>query len=302
MLISKPLLAHTVEDVSKVSFPVLASPKLDGIRALMPGEGMGLVSRKYKPIPNQWIRDQLEAVLQDGMDGEIIVLDDKGNPDTFSRTTSIVMASKTPKQAPFKFYVFDWVQKDRAPDMSFQNRYHDLVEYFKENPSDIVEVVPHSLIENMDKLVKYEERMVNRGYEGVMVRDPLGVYKNGRSTMRQGILGKIKRFADAEAMVIGFEELMHNNNVAKKDAFGRTERSTCKDNLVGMDTLGALLVEYNDHQFSIGTGFTQEQRKEIWDNRDDYLNKLIKFKFQEAGQKDAPRFPVWLGWRSEDDL
>jgi DNA ligase 1 len=72
---------------------------------------------------------------------------------------------------------------------------------------------------------------------------------------------------------------------------------------VGKGTLGKLVCEserYTD-VFRIGTGFTDSLRQEIWNNQSKYKGKLVKFKHQPYGQKDAPRSPVFLGWRDERD-
>ena len=57
-----------------------------------------------------------------------------------------------------------------------------------------------------------------------MVRTPDSPYKCGRSTEREAWLLKIKRFEDAEAVVLGTYEGMSNMNEAGVDAFGRTKR------------------------------------------------------------------------------
>ena len=132
-----------------------------------------------------------------------------------------------------------------------------------------------------------------------MIRDPQGVYKQGRSTEREGILGKIKRFEDMEAEIVGVEELQRNGNEAVTNALGHTERSTAKDGLTGGDTLGALIcraVGYAD-TFKIGTGYTAAQRAQLWAQRDALPGQLAKFKHQPSGAKDAPRFPVFAGLR-----
>ena len=51
-----------------------------------------------------------------------------------------------------------------------------------------------------------------------------------------------------------------------------------------------------------GTGFTDAQRNAIWDSRYDYLNKIVKFKYQAIGTVDKPRIPVFLGIRDPKDL
>lgn len=149
-----------------------------------------------------------------------------------------------------------------------------------------------------------------------MLRDPLGPYKHGRSTLKEGYLLKLKRFTDAEAVIVGFEEQEQNCNKAKPDELGRQKRSTHKAGKFGKDTLGAFIVEPHPYtslnqaaygtpekRFRIGTGvgLTIELRQRIWDDRASYLGKVVKYKYQEVGTKDAPRIPVWLGFRDERD-
>ncbi len=74
-----------------------------------------------------------------------------------------------------------------------------------------------------------------------------------------------------------------------------------KENLVGRGDLGALILEYDGGEFNCGTGFTDEDRKEIWENFGNYLGCMAKIKSFLIGVKDAPRFPVFLGWRDKGD-
>jgi DNA ligase-1 len=159
------------------------------------------------------------------------------------------------------------------------------------------------MVYNAEELAVYEEKAVAVGYEGVMVRSLSGEYKHGRSTAKQGILGKVKRFSDYEAVVIGFEEKMHNTNDAKTNELGRTQRSTAKEGLVGANTLGSLTVEKDGVIFNVGSGFNDAQRKEIWEHQSKYLGSLVKYKcFDVQSGYEAPRFPIFLGFRDKDDL
>ena len=54
--------------------------------------------------------------------------------------------------------------------------------------------------------------------------------------------------------------------------------------------------------FEIGTGFTEAQRIEFWKDRKNLLGKLVKYRSQEIGVKDRPRFPVFHGFRDKIDL
>ena len=87
---------------------------------------------------------------------------------------------------------------------------------------------------SLEDLAAYEERCVSEGFEGVMIRTPDSPYKCGRSTEREGWLLKIKRFEDAEAVVLDtYEGLSNLNPAEKRDAFGRTKRSSCMENKIG---------------------------------------------------------------------
>ena len=48
--------------------------------------------------------------------------------------------------------------------------------------------------------------------------------------------------------------------------------------------------------------WAKKQRKEWWENRQIYIGYTCKYKHQPSGETAKPRFPVWLGWRSKDDM
>lgn len=286
----KPLLASPVE-LDTLTFPKLISPKLDGIRCIIK-DGVAL-SRSLKPIPNAHVQALFGRPELEGLDGELIC----GNPaapDVYRVTNSAVMSKDG--EPDVRFYAFDRYDLD-AP---FQERLNGVAGACA---LDRIEMVPHITAENMDELLQIEARYLELGFEGVMLRDPAGRYKNGRSTAKEGILMKLKRFTDAEYKVIGFEERMGNANEAKINALGYTERSSHKENKFGRGDLGALVCETPDGQvFNCGTGFDDATRAEIWANRDAYLGKFAKIKSFLIGVKDLPRFPVFIGWRAEEDM
>lgn len=285
----KPLLAYTVEDTAKLQYPLLASVKLDGIRCLII-DGV-VMSRSLKPIRNSHVQKLFGIPELNGCDGELIV--GKPNSDTVYRDTNsgVMSGDGEPDVTLFLFDRFD------RPSVPFKDRYAAL-------PKN----VPHTkclsqhVVSCESVLLELEQKYLDEGYEGLMVRSSAGAYKFGRSTAKDGILGKLKRFQDAEYKVVGFEERMHNGNEAKVNALGQTERSSHKENKTGRGDLGALVLELAPGQtFNVGTGFDDNDRAEIWQNRDKYLGRFAKIKSFAIGVKDAPRFPVWLGFRDGDD-
>ncbi|KKL68388.1 hypothetical protein LCGC14_2125500 [marine sediment metagenome] len=290
-MITKPMLAGTVKDMAKIQYPVLCTPKLDGIRCLkIDGKA---VSRNFKKIPNTYIRSWIEEFFPDGVDGELIA-----EGGTFQETTSAVMREDGARKVVF-YYVFDYVKNDVK--RTYSERMEDLADHLEGVPKEMCKRVLPTTIKNETELLAFEKKCLADGYEGVMLRRPDGPYKEGRSTVREGYLLKLKRFVDSEAVIVGFEERLHNENVATKDAFGRTERSSHKANMTPTGMLGAFVVKEGKMSFKIGSGFTEKQRIEIWNNRDKYLGQLAKYKSQKQGSKDAPRFPIFLGVRNKND-
>lgn len=307
------LAAKTPPDGFKYRFPVLASPKLDGIRAIV--RNGQLVSRSLKLIPNLHTQKLFGRPELEGLDGELIVGDatgrDANGDDVMQRTTSGVM--RIEGEPDVTFWVFDSVSA-----VHFSGRLHNASLIAEGQPR--VRTVPHVTISNQEELDCYEAACLGREFEGAMVRAPDGAYKQGRSTAKEGGLIKLKRFEDGEAWVVGFEERMHNGNEATTDELGHTKRSSHKENLVGRGDLGALVCHlldpeggrvkvldskgmYVNVEFNIGTGFTDAQRADIWARREELDGATVKFKsFTAAGVKVAPRFPVFVGWRHQDDM
>lgn len=290
-MIQKPMLAVAIEDIKTLRYPVMCSPKLDGIRCLVVN-GQPL-SRKFKDIPNNYVRNRLKQDLAGlTLDGELMLV---GRP--FNEISSAIMSEDG---APdFRYHIFDYLStSDKEP---FSERYKKLTQL---SLPEYCTVVDHLVVSSPEELLNYEASAIASSYEGVMVRSLSSPYKNGRSTLREGFLLKLKQFSDSEARILAFEEKMHNNNEATIDELGHTKRSTHKENMVPADTLGAFVVKdlYSNMEFRVATGLDDLLRKQIWLNRDKYLNKTIKYKYQPSGMKDLPRFPVFIGFRSENDM
>lgn len=289
----KPMLASPA-DLDNLQFPVYASPKLDGIRcSIVKGQAL---TRALKEIPNRHVFSLLSKPMYEGLDGELII----GSPtseDCYRETVSGVMRhTGTPA---FRYHVFDlWNHRG-----DFSERRADLQASFFEAGCDngFMSLVPHTVIRTREELDAYEASHVAAGHEGVMLAAPNGAYKFGRSTTKEGLLLKVKRFEDSEAVVIGLEEEMFNGNEAETNELGRTKRSTAKAGLVGKGSMGALIVRdvKTGVEFNIGTGFTAEDRRYWWDT---LTNKkagplTVKYKSFPVGVKDKPRHPVYLGLR-----
>jgi DNA ligase-1 len=295
----KPMLAEHVAP-EQIKFPVLASPKLNGIRCIV-FDGVGY-SRSMKPLPNQnlqrWIA--LNADILEGMDGEIIAGSETAY-DALNRSVSFCM--KADREDDFTFWVFDGVDTEMTASQRYS--WYDNIEAIDFSFGGKVKPVKQTLFFNLQDLIEYEKSNREMGYEGTMLKDPDGKYKFGRSTVKSGQLLKRKTFTDKEFKIVGYEQLMHNNNEPFKDELGRTKRSTSKENLVPVDALGALICETEEgNQFNVGTfkGFTMQDRIDLWLIRDTLPGQLATVQIFEEGMVNVPLLPVLLQIRHPIDM
>lgn len=291
--IQRVMKAEPYVDGMVLPFPMLASPKLDGIRAIV--MGTTVLSAKLKPIPNKHVQRLLGRLDNHGKDGELIVGPHFGE-GVFKRTSSGVMSVEgTPD---VHFFVFDTF----ALDAPYRDRLKAVMSPAAKMCAGIVPL-GHDLIRNLADLKAYEEWAIKTGYEGVILRHPEGPYKQGRATAKEGWLFKVKRFVDDEAIIVGMVEQMHNGNEAQMDERGLTKRSSAKAGKSGMATMGALIVKSPKWKkpFEIGTGFSADERAEFWKMGDKAKGLQVKFKYFAYGVDEAPRHPSYLGIRSEID-
>lgn len=120
----------------------------------------------------------------------------------------------------------------------------------------------------------YENQM-----EGIMInRDSMYQFK------RTSELLKYKKFNTIDLEVIGFQE-----------GTGKYE-----------GVLGALVCKMGSNTVYVGSGFTDEQRYEIWEYQDALLYKLVEVKYKdmtynkETGLRSL-QFPVFMGFRNTTD-
>lgn len=283
------LACSTQPDLDKLNYPLYASFKLDGIRCTTPNDKV--LSRTLKPIPNKFIQKELVAMPR-VFDGELMVL---GN---FNELTSEIMSEAgTPD---FLYLVFDLA--DMPANCTFERRYTELKSVVAELGAGLPRVilVHQTLCNNASEVRKLYDEAIKQGYEGLILRSLNGLYKEGRSTLKQEWMLKLKPIADTEATVVDFTELMHNENEAVENEVGAQARNKQQSGLVGGDTLGALVCKDKDGNIiSIGSGFTASHRKIIWDNKAKYIGKLVTFKYQERTVDGSYRFPVFKTFRED---
>ncbi len=301
----KPMKAATFtpEWAPRLRFPLLVSPKLDGYRALVLEDGK-IYSKNLKLIRNEFIQNWFSAVLPPellaGLDGELIVGPPTGG-SVINRTSSGVTARAG--EPDFTYWVFDnWM----AEDDTFQNRLRFAGAQAK-SPAAVrrVKQVPHKWVKTMEELEQAEREYIEQGYEGMMLRDPAGPYKHGRSTELEGLLWKFKRFTDFEFRIESLEEAEANTNVATVDALGYTQRSSAKAGKVPKGMIGALVGTRLDTGAPVRVGpgnMTHAQRAYYWKHQEELLGQIGVAKVFEYGAVNADRHPTFKCIRDKDDM
>ena len=287
----RPLLAEKV-DLSTLEYPTWASPKYDGYRCLIDHSGSPM-SRNMKPIPNNYVFGKIREMQLPQFDGELLTYTN-GKVDEFSVVQSKL--SSRNGMPDFRYMVFDYWGNHAAP---YGKRNTYVREWIDNHIVRRIGSVQQIQIDNEEQLLDYEAKCLADGWEGVMVRDPSAPYKFGRSTVKEGILLKLKRFFDDEAVVVAAHELVHNANEATVNALGYKERSSHQENMVGMNKLGKFTVAWKDVEFDIGTGFSDMQRQLFWNDPERMFGMKLTFKYQSVGPNGKPRFPVFLCFRTD---
>lgn len=303
----RPMLAINYNDVTEQPSLTYCSEKLNGIRILFFG-GIAY-SRSLKPLPNKILQKlaQDNAKVLQGCDGEVIA-GDKYATDVLQRSNSFCM--KADKQDNFCIYLFDkfhetqpWFQRYgkllELEDSKALPENVNVLEHFAARPWK--GELPLSL--SWVALDLFEQEILSKGGEGVMLRDGFGGYKQNHSGKKKPELQKVKRFHDLDAAVIGYNQFETNLNQATTDERGFTKRSTSKEGKELVDALGGLVLQLPDGKtFSCGSGFTQEQRKVLWLDKEALIGKIAKVQYFGFSPDGIPLLPVFLDFRSELDM
>lgn len=313
-----PLLSATYTPKFPIQYPVLASPKLDGIRVIIV-DGVPMTRSLKKPVPNKFIQRMLGGLPW--LDGEITIGEPVGEEVCALTESGVMSASKPALEEDFIYHIFDLANPTQAH-LPFETRFRGLkpiLESILERRPFLephLRIVPHRRIKDELDLNMYEDSCVADGYEGIMIRSLHGHYKHGRSTAKERILTKIKRWEDCEAIITEVHEELHNANEATINALGKTERSSHKENKIGKGTLGGYTCITNRRPnnlfgldgelgrvtFYLGASanMTAEKREALWKNRDSLIGKKVTLKYQPTAGANAPRFPVFKNFRGDE--
>lgn len=251
--------------------PYIVQPKYDGVRcrAIPLENGYLLVSSEENPI---WsvpsVLETLDIMFPVGsrnrpeLDGELY-----RHGLSFEDIISITSRTKNQhcEHRSIEFHCFDIINSDLQA-----QRITDLM---KIPTNHHFKVSPYWIADTFDSVTEIFDKVIELGYEGIIVRHMYNIYERRRSTK----VMKFKPKKEDDYVISGVQEEIDKEGLPK-------------------GSLGALTCLSGDgHLFNVGTGFTQEQRQVLWDDREQLPGKVVKIKYQHitVGRK-VPRFPVFV--------
>ena len=256
--------------------------KLNGVRATFyrgalygrrgtPFSGLGHITE---------VLSEFDGVV---FDGELTLRDagELSDNEAFRVATGIIN-SGVPAKPQIQFTIFDVLPEEEfevgQSSKTYRHRREDLDKLAEKLAGGPVNVLP-ALYAGTDQSVIWSllDRMVREDKEGLMVNLDVPYYRK----RHKGIL-KVKRFYTMDLPIVSWEE--------------------GKGRLAG--TLGALTLQYKDNLVGVGTGFTDEQRRFLWEHREELPGILCEVKYKEVSRDksnglESLQFPVFVDLRKD---
>lgn len=292
----KPQLAVAWDKpLDKLEYPVIAEPKLDGVRCVCLIDFNGepsFWSRDEKPFVNfEELEDEIRSLVKKNpylkghfLDGEILAKSGRFD-DTISRARSH-RGKNT--HIDYIFYIFDfdsisYVSRCAPSGPSGVPLFERKKRLLKIKEGIRIRTVPFKIINSAESLFEYHWNNCDLGYEGTMVKPLDSYYHNGRNKDWK----KIKPFHTADLRIVGMSE-------------GKGKASGMMGRIIVEGEIGDLGI--TKVRCEVGTGFTDELRKEMWTNQNKYLGMTAEIQYQEVTKDNSLRFPSFKRFRLDRDL
>jgi DNA ligase 1 len=289
------MLAHDgANHEKKITGVKLLEPKLDGVRCLTvvnySARTVVQYTRNGKVLENfSHITDSLLTHIDDL--GRSYVLDGEIISSSFQDLMKQVHRKDDVKASDARLMLFDIIplsEFQAGKSTLGQRRRTNLLKSFKPtfDKCGNIEVVPQTEV-NLDEMVgevqfkQFNKDAIDQGFEGILVKDPNAPYECKRSVSWL----KIKPVLTVDLTIVAVEE-----------GTGKNEGK-----------LGALICEGTDQgkfiRVNVGSGLTDEQRDEIWKDRESVIGQIVEVKAdcitqnQDAEDTYSLRFPRFERFR-----
>lgn len=238
--------------------------KLNGINgSVLNGK---FLSRQGKEITGlSHIIEQLNQLSFNGyyFNGELVRknVDNISNGENFRLTTSIVNSDDIDKSC-INFIIFDLIPVEEFYNGISKLKYKDRLKQLKQlkretKDNGLINLdIPKIYYEGEDisNIDTYLDMATEEDKEGLMYIKNCN-WKNKRHS---GVL-KVKKFLNADCKIIGYEE-----------GTGAFEGK-----------LGSFIIDYKGNKVGVGSGYTEEERINFWNNRNKFIGRILQVKYKE---------------------
>ena len=252
-------------------------PKLDGIRcfAIVENGKVLLYARSGKLLTNfvGTIGEELSRMGDGCYDGEIMGEDFIALMRQAYRKESVDVSESY--LALFDFLPLEeW--KSRTAITPCGRRREELIRRMSEGAIQwkyLKEVQRFITSPDYAEIMNLHDEFVLAGFEGAMIKDLHAPYKFGRGHE----VMKLKAFHDTSLPIMKCLE------------------GTGKH----LGKLGSVIVKYHGVDVQVGSGFSDELREEVWNNKDSFSGRIIEIRYQEVTPDGSLRFPTFVCFRND---
>lgn len=267
--------------ITNINYPCYIQPKIDGFRNLY--KNGVFYSRKGKSFGNKNLTSYFSSLVNITdyvLDGELYC-----DGEDFNTVQSILSTHDAPLPSNLKFIVFDCIPvKDwekQICNKPYDKRLKDLREVLA-SVADYKKIIdiPNDEIQTANQAVEYYKNYLTKGYEGAIIRSINGLYRWKRVTVNSGEILKLKPFKTLDLQITSFLP---------------GEKGSKYEN-----TLGSIIVSNSDGiSSSVGSGFTDDNREEIWKNQGEYIGKTVEIQYIEITKEKSLRHPTFKRFRND---
>ena len=277
--------------------------KLDGVRAvtvIYPSGKIDMFSRNGKELNNfNHIKDEISKTFNISSIKEALVLDGEIVSDDFQTLMKQIHRKNSSQNKDAKLFLFDLLPLEYFKKGIYEKSYFSRIEELKKIherffiQSHVINIID-SVNVDLDtekgeiEFKNFNKNSIINGYEGIMIKDPESFYECKRSTTWL----KSKPFIEISLEVKDYEE--------------GTGRNKGK--------LGAIIAEGIDEdknfKTNVGSGFTDLQRKEFWEEKDKLIGQIIEIRADSISKSQDgenwslrfPRFKSFRGFEKKEKL
>ena len=258
-------------------WPVLVQPKLDGIRCKVNLESLLMTTSEENPIYSvPHIKEAVEKAREifkgygiTELDGELF-----SRELTFEEICSAVLRDESIEMGrKIEYHIFDYLTEDNSRTNATRYQILGLIDdalHYNELHEHLV-IVPTFFAHSIGEVYTMLEYQMRKGNEGIIIRHPYAYYQEKRVTT----MLKFKPKRSDTYKVVGVTQL--------QDKYGFYKAR-----------IGALiLTDPEGNIFNVGTGFTDEDRRILWADKDTLPGKYCTINYQNLTQLGVPRFAVY---------